>query len=682
MKKIKVFALGALILTVLTGCKPETPEELVSIAVKSGLKHDYQAGESVDLKTVEVDATFENSTKVIKGKDLTFNPTKLDTEVLGEGELTITYLTKSVVWDYFVSDTYEIDNLSAPKFVSDYYANISEKTNKRNEFMDREQGYHVGADNEFVFFPQVNAYNYRGDEVVLDELMMEVTLEEKTTLGGYTLLSGSALDQVVTINNLKGRYQFHAPALDKEYRLTVRPAGEEYADDDVYETSFEFKVVAGFNVYTQDDLSHFDNVGTPWSAYRTSHNLEAKNINGLIFHNDLKLEAANLPDGFFYKQGDEDLKTSDSDYERTLDSLRDSISLYQRDIRPSETFTLNGNYFNLSYVDLPVVTRDSGKITGEGLVVSHASIFQAGVTSKYTDNPTEQGQFIMKNLSVTGNANRSEVGVKSGGAIFNKISSVKAHIYNTIVTQSFTAHFPKYHSTETIVEKSRGYDSFSSLFYSWGAPNFIIKDSEFIGAGGPVIITDHVDGNKTTAEGGHVAHTHVINSVLESYVSGNENWFQLVGASAVAPLIAELGQKLLPAYGTNTIGKNVEINGKDVFHFNLISILKAGAVAGPTSTPIRGSFTIDDGVKLDFEGPFMQAAAPFPVSAPRFQSSGGQVALYDGTKLLGADGSPVAPYAMTQTNYFTGDYMNMYYNIGGGSTGFMGLVFGLATPTI
>ena len=175
MKKMMMYGLGAVLLTTLAGCTPTKDEELVSISVKSGLKEDYQAGETVDLKAVEVDALYDdNSKKVIKGKDLTFSPVKLDTEVLGEGEITITYLTKSVVWKYFVSETFEIDNLSAPKFVSDYFANIGEKENKRAEFMDREQGYHVGSDNEFVFFPIVNAYNYKGDEVVLNELPMVV----------------------------------------------------------------------------------------------------------------------------------------------------------------------------------------------------------------------------------------------------------------------------------------------------------------------------------------------------------------------------------------------------------------------------------------------------------------------------------------------------------------------------
>lgn len=169
---------------------------------------------------------------------------------------------------------------------------------------------------------------------------------------------------------------------------------------------------------------------------------------------------------------------------------------------------------------------------------------------------------------------------------------------------------------------------------------------------------------------------------MESFVSGNENWFRLVSATAAVPGIVGLGQNLLPVYGTNTITKMININGTDVPHFNMIGLVKDGSAAAPTSTKINGTFQIDDGVALDFSGPFMTAVAPyFPVTAPRFQSSGGQSALFDGEKLVDGTNNSITPYAYTNTNYFTGDYMNLYYNIGAGE-GFMGMVFGLVDSAI
>jgi hypothetical protein len=62
----------------------------------------------------------------------------------------------------------------------------------------------------------------------------------------------------------------------------------------------------------------------------------------------------------------------------------------------------------------------------------------------------------------------------------------------------------------------------------------------------------------------------------------------------------------------------------------------------------------------------MTAVAPyFPPAAPRFQSSHGEMALFDGEKLVDPMNQPITPYPYTLTNFFQGDYLNLYYNIGG-----------------
>ena len=137
----------------------------------------------------------------------------------------------------------------------------------------------------------------------------------------------------------------------------------------------------------------------------------------------------------------------------------------------------------------------------------------------------------------------------------------------------------------------------------------------------------------------------------------------------------------MPNYGTNSITKLININGTDVPHFNLIGVVKDGAASEPSSTKISGSMTIDDGAALDFNGTFMTNSAPYPPAMPRFESSDGQQALFDGEKLVGLDNNPITPYVYSQTNYFTGPYLNMYVSIGASPTdytaGYMGLVFGL-----
>jgi hypothetical protein len=664
----------------LAGCEPPIEElgDLLDIEVASGLKQEYVQYTIVELDEISVTATFEKKTVTIEGSDLSFDPETLDTSTLGESEITITYLTESVVWTYTVVEYDEIDNISAPDFVTTYLANIEAKdvANKRNEFMDREQGYFVGDDNPFKFFPNIYAYDGDGIEMEVTAYHSVSVVEEKRGTE-WVILTGAELDGVVTIDDFASTYDFSEEAIGNTYRLTVRPFGDEYAVNPKFSTSFEFNVADGYNVYKQDDLSHFNNVGTNWDAYRTSKGITPVAINGLFLHGDIEIERSKLPDSFFYMEGDSDINSGDGDYERALGSLRDNVDIYHHDVAPGEAFVFNGNYFSIDYSTLPVVARESGRIDADvGLVISHATLIKAG----YAQTGEDLGDYTMRNLRVIGNANRTEAGAKSGGAIFTKLLSVDSHLYNLIGTQCFTFILTELSGPNAIIEKTRGYDSFSSMLYNWGTDNLQIIDSEFIGAGGPIVIADHV-GPEEDGTGGNPSHTTFTNTVAESIVTGNENWFRLVHADAALPEIYNVGELLLPNYGTNSITKLININGTDVPHFNLIGVVKDGGASEPSSTKISGSMTIDDGAALDFNGTFMTNSAPYPPAMPRFESSDGQQALFDGEKLVGLDNNPITPYVYSQTNYFTGPYLNMYVSIGASPTdytaGYMGLVFGL-----
>ena len=678
MKKSYLFL--PLIVVSLAGCQPATTDTtsglgaLLSIELASGLKESYVQYEIVEQNMITILADYENGSETITGEQLAFEPAILDTSVIGNFDVTISYETASFQWDYEVFENTGIEGIETPDSIKDYNNNIKEQneSNKRKEFMDREQGYLVGDDNPFIFIPTI--YTYIDDEeLYVNGYHSKSIVEEKRGSEWVRLSSEGELLEIVTIDEYASSYDFTEAAIGKSYRLTVRPAATQYALGEQFVVSFEFTICDGFNVYNQDDLSHFDNVNSLWNSYRAEKGIIAQNIDGIILHNDIKIKASNIPQGFFYSEGDSEVSTGDADYDRVIGSLRDNVDLYHRDVAVDESFVFNGNYFTLNYSSLPYVVRESGRIDSEpGSVISHATLIKAG----YNRTGEDLGNYTMKNLRVIGNANRTEAGEKSGGAIFTKLTSVDSLIYNLIGTQCFTFILTELSGPNATIEKTRGYDSFSSTLYNWGTNNLRIIDSEFIGAGGPIIITDHVNPD-ANGDGGSQPHTLVQNTIMESFVSGNENWFKLVSATAAVPGIIGLGQNLLPAYGTNTITKMININGTDVPHFNMVGLVKDGSAAAPTSTKINGTFQIDDGVALDFSGAFMSAVAPyFPVDAPRFQSSGGQAALFDGKKLVDGTNTPITPYADTQTNYFTGDYMNLYYNIGAGD-GFMGMVFGL-----
>ena len=668
-----------LIVVSLSGCNPVPSDtsidygELLSIEVSDGLKDEYVRYTVVDLNEISVTATFVNGNKTVEGSELTFDPETLSTSEIGEFEITISYQTESVVWTYAVIEYDEISNIGAPQFVVDYQFNSALKDNKQTEFMDREQGFVVGDDNPFKFFPTIYAYDADGLEVDVTAYHSVSVIKEKRS-DVWVTLSGTELEAVVAIDDLASTYDFTEQAIGKEYQLTVRPYGDEYATKAKYATSFEFRVEDGYNVYTQDDLVHFNNYNALWDTYRTENEITPIEISGLFFQNDITINRNKLPDGFFYMAGDSDISSGDADYGRIIGSLRDNVDIYQRNIAADDSFVFNGNYFNLDFSSLPVVVREAGKdpFSEPGQVISHATVIKAGIPE--VRDP--RGDFLMTNLSVIGNANRTdEQPEKSGGAIYLKTQSVDAHLYNLIMTQCFTAVLSEYYATDFVIEKTRGYDSFSSMLYNYGTDDFLIKDCEFIGAGGPILIADHVSPD-ANGNGGYQSHTRSENSVLESFVTGNENWFRLVKATGAVPGIVGLGEQVLLGYGRNTITKIVNINGIDVPHFNMVGLIKDSAVASPSSTKINGTFQIDDGVALDFSGQFMSAVGAYPAAMPRFQSTGGEVALFDGEKLVNAQNQPITPYVYTNTNYFTGDYMNIYNNIVTGD-GFMGMIFEL-----
>ncbi|MFA5235416.1 MAG: hypothetical protein WC399_00980 [Bacilli bacterium] len=677
----KYLAIIPLLALALVGCNSSSegssfdPGDLLSIEVVSGLEEEYEQNAVVDLDEITVTATFENDEETIEGSELTFAPETLDTSTVGEFELTITYLTESVVWTYTVVEYFEIDNISAPDFVTTYFENITEKSegNKRSEFMDREQGYAVGDDNAFKFFPNIYAYNSDDEEIEVTSYhsVSTVQMENETE---WVTLTGSALDEMVAIDEFASTYDFTEAAVGHTFRLSVRPYGDQYAVEAKFMTSFEFNVVDGHNVYEQDDLAIFNNVGTHWDAYRTEKGLTTSNINGLVFQNDIEIVRENLPDSFFYMAGDADVLPTDSDVDRVYGSLRDNVDLYHRDILPEEEFTINGNYFSLDYSTLPVVVRESGRVDAEpGLVISHSTLIKAGAVQTGED----LGDYTLKNLLIVGNANRTEDPEKSGGAIFMKMVSVDAWVYNAIATQCFTIYLSEISAPTVILEKCRGYDSFSSMLYNWGSPDFLIKDSEFIGAGGPIIISDHVNPGPDGTEG-NIPHTRVENSVLESLVHGGENWFRLVSATAAIGPIKDLGDDLR-LFGTNSITKTYDIGGEPVTQFNMVGLIKDGAASAPSSTKINGTFQIDDGVALDFSGQFMTAVASFDKAAPRLQDTNGVMGIYTGYSGMEVINPltqlPAPYYATSNANYFTGDYLNLYYNMGG--DGYMGLVFGM-----
>lgn len=591
-------------------------------------------------------------------------------------ELTKEYNFDAIVEDdlklYAKWEEQEIENeievlaVEESKNMTNYKANKGEKENKRTEFMDREQPYVVGDDNAWSVKPEVTFISV--NPVTEDWDITEVDVWEYV-INVYILVDTQYVEAdakyIDSIDAEKATVNFSEEAINNQFKVEVYPNGlteDQMLEVENYTIATEIKVVDGYNAYTALDLAYIDNrdasddEGANWIKFKQEKGLDVTLApSRIILHNNIEVTVNDLPKEFFYQEGDEDLKASDSDYARTLGSLRDYANLYTHNFVGNEEFTLSGNYFQLSMANLPVVTRENEEITEEGSVISH-SVFLKFIGSV-------DGFANVENISLLGNAPRVQNNIKGGGLILiqdEEGPSFKA--YNNIATANFIAYMSDLSLKPFIIEKCKAYDSFNSFIYNWGCDKMELIDCEMKDAGGPVIIQDHVK-HEADGTGGYKSYTKVVNCDLESYVNGSEGWFTLVQASPLISPIVGL-DLLFNAAGKSILSTNTTNNAQ---YFNVICVNKSGSSQSPTNTPVQGTFEIAD-YAFDYGASSVKTATIKTIadmlSAPYFESSAGGAAWTDGqtglfTEVL-VNGQIPTPIEPTDA-ILQGDYISIYY---------------------
>lgn len=566
-----------------------------------------------------------------------------------------------------VENVIEVLDVERPKNFVNYQANKGEKENKRTEFMDREQPYLVGDDNGWSVKPEVTFISV--DPITEDWDITEVDVWEYV-INVYVLVDTQyeKADEkyIDLIDKVNAKVDFSVEAVNNQFKVEVYPAGlteDQMLEVEDYTIAMEISVVDGYNAYTALDLAYIDNrdasideEGANWVKFKEEKGLDTTLApSRVILHSDIEVTVNDLPKEFFYQEGDEDLKASDSDYARTLGSLRDYANLFAHNFVDGEEFTLSGNYFKLSMENIPVVMREGEEITEEGTVISHA-VFLKFIGS-------ELGFANVENISILGNAPRVQNNIKGGGLISIQVEegpSFKA--YNNITTSNFIAYMSDFSLQSFIVEKTKAYDSFNSFIYNWGCDKMELIDCEMKDAGGPVIIQDHIK-HEADGTGGYKSYTKIVNCDLESYVNGSEGWFTLVKASALISPIVGL-DLLFNAAGKSILSTNTTNNAQ---YFNVICVNKSGSSQSPTNTPVQGTFEIAD-YSFDYGATSVKTATVKAIadmlSAPYFESSAGGAAWTDGqtglfTEVL-VNGQ--IPTLIEPTDaILQGDYLSVYY---------------------
>lgn len=624
LKSFYAFAVMLLCSLIMFGCGVK----IESHTVKSGTIETTIA-KNTTLVTDNFEAIIkysDDTTKTITSSDVTFG--ELDTTTTGNKDLKVTYGDYSFVIKINIVET-SADIATVTMFnsqiVDDFTNNKGTQSNTQEEFVNKNDHYYVGDDNIFHF--RINAKGIDGAGNLVENLQnvrTTVKMESVTytnNVPSYTLLTDDQVNNYVTINTENTTFDFKESAIDQVFRITVSAVNydDEYFDN-APSFNFTVKVVDGYNVYNATDLSVLDNTGEYGWNDKKSTELQSisNNINGVIIHSDINVTDDDLPAGLFYNQTEANAVGNGVTNQTIKGSLKDdsSYQLYGRYLNENQEFNFIGNYYQIDFSDVAKIVVESGSENGiianengnEEAITAHTSFMRFDPKEGNTTFPDVN----IKNISFKGNGARSEKAIESGGMILMKSKGTNLVVDNTIYQDSFIGYmferFDGFDDNELDsagdnssyqILNTKGYNCYNSLLYFWGAKNVLIENSELIGAGGPVMIVDHVGNDETTGAGGYPTIVNIIASKLESFVTGQEPWFVTYGATALASqlkaadAVYDAVHQINQAYNTNIVRPTFLVDKDNVQDMiNIICIVKSSSAEGMTVSRVRGNVTI------------------------------------------------------------------------------------------
>lgn len=252
---------------------------------------------------------------------------------------------------------------------------------------------------------------------------------------------------------------------------------------------------------------------------------------------------------------------------------RDHTGVYHFNFNNTNSqLELVGNYFNISVAQFPrAVVETTGREAVEGTdnrwvntsedaysyMTSHSTLFchtfraydAQGRLTNTDANMTKETSISWKNLDFTGNGSATDEAQYSGSIILFKSYRVNSDIYNCVsnyfainylmaegdseLSTAMTGHA---FNGEYRIDYCKGYSSYQALLFANGAKHMLVSNSEFVKSSGPAIITvfhdyeDYVDYQTSKNWDEHDFNPScldIVNTKVESYVSGQEPWFMI-----------------------------------------------------------------------------------------------------------------------------------------------------------
>ena len=683
MKKKIIYQIFSLLIIMFVFAIFGCTAKISDISIKSG-SIDTIIVKNSEILTDNFEATVtysDDTTKIITSKDVVFGD--IDTSTTGEKILTITYdnFTKNIKIKVVESTA---DVVSVSMFNSlikeDYLNNKKEQVNKQEEFMVLDQPYCVGDDNLFNFRINAKGVDKSGEIQTLDKVRTNIKVELESN-GEYTELNNEELNQYVTINTEDTTFDFTESAVGKTFKITVTAVNfdEDYFDNAPY-FDMEIKVVDGYNVYNATDLSVLDNSGLyGWNDIK-SQELQAisNNINGVLLHDNIRITDEDIPSGLKYNATEAAAISQVVTNQEIVGSIKDSSSyqVYNRLLNNNQEFQFIGNYYQLDFSEVSkIVVQDNKK---DGIIVDetedHKNEKAITVHTSLIRFKPKQGNLTypkvsVNNISFKGNGKRSNRAIESGGLILIKSEGTKFTANNNIYQDTLIGYFFENFTGDNnnvtaendqsayYIINSKGYNCYNSLVYLFGAKDVIIEDSELIGAGGPVMIVDHVDNNENDGTGGYPTNVSIINSKLESFVTGAEPWFATFeGAKSLADSL-KTADNLLYGQVPEAVRPTFLVDKDDIEDMmNMLCVAKSSSAEGLTTSIIRSKVTIYES-REDYEAQINDGDRSYGLVFGNIIPEKTEYNYFQSNKTgayAASNGS------ISANNYFEGNYVNVY----------------------
>ena len=506
-----------------------------------------------------------------------------------------------------------IDQLNKPTFYSRYERNtatlddvskISTNSNPdRTTYYQNEQKtrdfYKVGSQNEFRAQVTGKVTDDDGVDTTVTnpftKIKVELFDEENKE---YKVLENDSLSVYVSISVNHNSYKFNEAAEGKRFRITVSVDETMYANvsEECSDVVMEVEVFDGYNVYSKEELSLFDNQQNDvWNEIRASKGIENVTAHGLALHSSFTFENSDVPSRFRYSQQEVDTwaskyeddvrnwvaakeanKPADSEEvfskDTMVDSLKDWTTLFlHKTMAEDENFAFEGNYFTIDIKNVKQILAFGSSSLYNGNVFkeyqpdgllgangSHGQIF--GINTDLSDCGGSSVQ--IKNMTVIGNGERSDNDNYLGGLIGFKTKSVDLLFQNVISSKTFITFLTEKEDngnaniTETTFDRCKNFDSYNSLLYFYGTDHNTITNSFMVGAGGAIALLDEFGANDRTSSRQGIPEVNCYNVYFENLLTGLEPWFKGHQATQLVQLMQLFGA---PDYW---LGRNAMKNGQ------------------------------------------------------------------------------------------------------------------------